>query len=134
MNDETKPVIKDDFEDPSVGENFGGSYPRLNLEQGATSGMLSFIKDDELEIKDDSEGAQPGAKKTLVLHVLQDLDSGALCTCPIGAVMDNVWLEANVKKGDVFRVKRYADQPKKEGRGKGNLMKIYGIKVYSRQK
>lgn len=121
-----------DFENPNVGENFGGSYARLDLNEGQVSQELVYIKEDDIQVRDDSEGAAPGAKKTLKMHVLQDVDSGVLVTSPIGAVFDNVWAEAQIKTGDVFRIKRYSDTVKKEGKGKGNKMKVYGIKVYKR--
>lgn len=122
----------DDFENPDVGENFGGSYPRLDLNEGQTSAMLEYIKDADIEVRDDSEGAEPNAKKVLEMHVLRDINSGVLCTSPIGAIFDNCWDDAKIQKGDHFKIKRYTDTTKKEGKGKGNKMKVYAIKVYTR--
>jgi|SRR3954467_6834925 len=133
MNEQNKKPV-DDFENPDVGENFGGSYARLDLNEDQVSGLLEYIKEADIEVRDDSEGAAPGAKKILEMHVLRDVDSGKLVTSPIGAIFDNCWDEAKIEKGDTFKIKRYADTVKKEGKGKGNKMKVYAIKVLSRVK
>lgn len=127
MSDDIKKP--DDFENPNVGEQFGGSYPRLDLKVDEASGMLSYTgKDTEIEVEDLQDKTK---KKTLKIQVFLDLKSEQLCTAPIGAIWDSVWAEANIKVGDEFRVKRYADVPKK---GTGQNMKVYAIKVYSRAK
>lgn len=128
MSDEKKYNPASDFENPSVGENFGGSFARLELKVDEVSGLMRYVKDTVIEL-DDLQNK--GQKKDHTLQVFEDVKTGLFCTGPIGAIWDNTWLEAKIKHGDLFAVKRYADAVKK---GSIQVMKVYGIKVYERAK
>lgn len=119
------------FEDPNVGEQFGGSYPQLDLQENAVSEELTFVKMTKITV-DDDKSDQPGAKKDLQIPLFQEVASGLLFTGPIGAIFQKCWDEAKIKRGDVFRYKRYPNVEKKAGVGKGNKMEVYSIKVLSR--
>lgn len=125
----TQEELNKDFENPNSGELFGGSYPRLALEPGNVSEELTYVKDTTITLNDPDEDE---GKKDINVKVLQEVASGLLCTAPIGAIFNNTFEDAKIKKGDVFRIKRYPDAEKKEGKGKGNKMQVYGIKVYKR--
>lgn len=117
----------DDFENPNVGETFGGSYPRLELAEGQVSPVLTYVKDTKVQLERDD-----GTTEMVNAPVAQNSDDGKLVALPINAVFKKHWSEANVSVGDTFKVKRYADATKKRGKGAGNKIKVFALKVYSR--
>ncbi len=124
----TSPAIKfnpADFENPNIGETFGGSYPQLNIDEDAVIGPIEYVKDTQIQLEDD------GQPKMVKVAVLKGPD-GVLGTGPISANFVKHFDEANLSVGDVIAIKRYKDVVKKRGKGAGVKMKIYALKVLSR--
>lgn len=117
----------DDFENPNVGETFGGSYPRIELSEGQVSPLLTYIKDSKVQIQNDD-----GTSEMVSSPVVQSADDNKLYTLPISAIFRKHWGEANVNEGDTLKVKRYVDAIKKRGKGAGNKLRVFAVKVYSR--
>jgi len=115
----------DDFENPSIGEAFGGSYPNLELSQGEVSGMLTFVKESKIALQNE-------AGETEILSIPVANDGARLVSLPLNAVFKKHYKEANLNAGDVFRIKRYPDSTKKRGKGAGNIIKVFALKVYTR--
>ena len=126
----TDPVdVSKMFENPNVGETFGGSYEPMKLDEGQTSPLLEFIKTTPIPIKGD-EGEEDKIIEAPVACVVNDPEK--IFSMPIGAVFQKHWKEAGIKKGDRFAFKRYNDATKRHGRGQGNKIQVYAIKVFSR--
>lgn len=115
----------DDFENPNVGESFGGSYSRLELNENEVSGLLEYVKDSKVQVENDN-GPE------IITSPVAKTEEGKLVSLPISAIFRKHWKEANVEKGDKFKIKRYVDVVKKRGKGSGNKLKVYAVKVYSR--
>ena len=125
----TEPVAQngaDDFENPSVGEVFGGSYPRLDLLEGQVSPLLEYVKDSKVQVEND-DGAE------MVAVPVARTPEGQLISLPISAIFRKHWKEANVNVGDTFKIKRYVEAIKKRGKGAGNKLKVFAVKVYTRK-
>lgn len=114
-----------DFENPNIGETFGGSYPALVIDEDAVIGPVEYVKDTQIQLEDDG---QPKMVKVAVLKG----PGGILGTGPISANFVKHFEEANLSPGDVIAIKRYKDVTKKRGKGAGVKMKIYALKVLSR--
>jgi hypothetical protein len=117
----------DDFENPNIGEVFGGSYPRLDLTEGSVSPLLTYVKDTKINLEDQKN---PGT------YISQKVPLGAdgdlIVSMPICSIFKKNWEEANIGVGDTFKVKRYPDTTKRRGAGAGNKMQSFAVKVYSR--
>lgn len=117
----------DDFENPNVGETFGGNYPRIELVEGQVSPLLTYIKDSKVQITNDD-----GSTEMISAPVVQSAEDSKLYTLPISAIFRKHWGEANMAEGDTLKIKRYTDATKKRGKGAGNKLKVYAVKVYTR--
>ena len=125
----TTPI--DDFNDPSIGELFGGSFPPLELEQNQVSPMMTFIRTTKIPVKNE----ETGATDVKELPVCQLETDGKLYALPMSAIFQKHWDEAQIKEGDKLKLKRYPDAIKKRGAGAGKVaMKVYAVKVYERKK
>jgi hypothetical protein len=119
----------DDFEDPNVGETFGGSYDRLNLSENEVSPLLTYVKNTKIQLEDQKE---PGKFVMVSVPVARSSD-GKLFSLPIDAIFVKNWKEAAMDEGDTFKVKRCPDATKARGAGAGRKMRSFAIKVYSRK-
>jgi hypothetical protein len=118
-----------EFNDNSVGEMFGGSFPLIALEENQVSPLLEYTKDTKVPIEVDGKSE---IKTIPVASVVGNPDA-PMVSMPISAIFVKNWKEADIKIGDQFHVGRYPDAIKKRGVGKGNKMKVYGLKVMKRK-
>lgn len=119
------------FETSKEGEVFGGSYPRLELTPGDCSVALIYMKDTEIPLDDGVD--DKGLPKTKMQTVyVAETPKGALVSCPIAAIFMKHFKEADIQKGDTFRIQRYVDATKKRGKGSGNKMQVYAVMVTAR--
>jgi hypothetical protein len=116
----------DDFENPNVGESFGGNYPRIELAENTVSPLLTYSKDSKVQVENDN------GMEVISAPVALNSEDGKLYSLPISAIFRKHWKEADVQPGDTFRFKRYVDAVKKRGKGAGNKLKVFAIKVYTR--
>lgn len=129
-------VRPDIFENAKVGETFGGSYTRLELQPGEVSKPLVYLKDAKVPIE--KEEMVNGVKVTTTemkrMQVLQVADGSenTLYSTPISSIFQKHWDEAQIKENDVIWIKRYPDAEKKRGLGKGNKMQVFAINVLVR--
>lgn len=129
---ENAPVIANavtDFDDETTGEVVGASYPRLELMQNQVSMKLEYVKEQVLVLPSQDN---PKEMEELKVPCAKGVDDGVIYALPVSAIFKKNLAESNLDKGDVFAFKRYTDAVKKHGRGQGNKMRVYGIKVYSR--
>lgn len=119
------------FETSDEGELFGGSYPRLMLNPNDVSAPLIYRKDTEIPLDGGKDENGNETTKMQTVYVVE-VPSGELVTCPIAAIFMKHFKEANIEKGDTFRIKRYPDASKKRGRGAGKPMQVYAVRVTSR--
>jgi hypothetical protein len=117
----------DDFENPNVGEVFGGSYDRLTLTENEVSPLFTYVKDTKIQLEDQKNPGTYISEKVPVGEA-----GGKLISMPICAIFKKNWKEANVQSGDTFKVKRYPNTTKRRGAGAGNKMESFAVKVYSR--
>lgn len=110
--------------DQTQGEDYGGSSEILYIEEGEVVGPLTFV------------AARPNvdlgnAMGTVTMYEAKD-SQNAVWRLPIAANFRRQAEAANLQRGDTFAVKRLEDQVKKHGKGKGNPMEMYAIKVLKR--
>jgi DNA helicase TIP49 (TBP-interacting protein) len=65
------------------------------------------------------------------VHTATDPGNNTL-RLPISATFVRAIDQAGVKRGDVFAVHRWEDVIKKSGKGKGQTMPVYSVKVITR--
>lgn len=109
--------------DMTDGEVFGGSADILKLDPGIAAGPLSYEGVDEKKLELDGDKVD--------VHVGRD-GSGKRWRLPLSTSFRNQIGEAKLAKGDTFFLRRLDDAVKKKGKGKGNPMKIFQIKVTKR--
>lgn len=129
-NASANPAPVDDFENPNIGEMFGGTYPQLALGENEVSPLLTFVKNTKIQIENPDK---PGEYEMRPVPVASSGNDGKLYSLPISAIFRRLWDEAKMNEGDTFKIKRYPDATKKRGRGAGNKMKNFAMKVYSRK-
>jgi len=66
------------------------------------------------------------------VHTAKNTKTEDVYRLPIQATFLRAIDQAGLKRGDVFGVKRFEDQIKKRGKGAGNPMAIFAIKVFTR--
>lgn len=123
MSDEEKAArtyMADEAAWDSGGEEFGGKSEILVLEVGEVAGPFTYIGNQEM-VTDLGE--------TTVHLASKDDETFRL---PIQATFQRAIDQAGLTRGDTFLVKRFEDQTKKKGKGAGNPMAIYGIRVKTR--
>lgn len=116
----------DDFENPSIGEAFGGNYPRIELSEGQVSPLMTYAKNSKVQVENDN------GIEIINAPVCTNADDGKLYSLPISAIFRKHWTEAQMQPGDTFKFKRYTDAVKKRGKGAGNKLKVFAVKVYTR--
>ncbi len=110
--------------DEGAGESFGGSSEILMLAEDEVAGPLTYVTL--------RRGVDLGNNMGLVdIHEAKDSE-GDLWRLPIASNFRRQAESANLRSGDVFGIKRLLDATKKHGKGKGNAMEMYAIKIVSR--
>ena len=109
--------------DSTQGEVFGGSADILKLEIGEVAGPLSYVGLSEKKLELDGDKVD--------VHTARDA-SCKLWRLPLSASFRNQLLESKLGAGDSFLARRVEDSVKKKGKGKGNMMKIYQVKILAR--
>lgn len=117
-----------DFENPAVGETFGGSYARLELAEKSVSPILKYVKDTKIQLESQEEAGKFVMQK---VPVASDPE-GTLLSMPIDAIFVKNFKEADIQVGDTFVVARYPDATKARGKGAGRKMRSFAVKVLSR--
>jgi len=109
--------------DSAEGETFGGDADILRLDVGQVAGPLTYEGRDQkgLELEGDKVDVHLGRDR-----------AGKLWRLPLSASFRNQLAESKLAEGDTFLVRRNEDAIKKKGKGKGNPMKIFQIKVTAR--
>lgn len=113
-------VAPDAF-DNIPGEVYGGTSDILMLEIGEAAGPLTYTGHREVDL-----GLGP-----VVLHEAKDSE-GKAWRLPIAANFVRQLETANINRDDVFIVKRIEDAIKQRGKGKGNPMQMYVVKITKR--
>jgi len=109
--------------DSAEGETFGGDADILKLEVGQIAGPLKYEGRDAKGLELDGEKVD--------VHTGRD-NAGKLWRLPLSASFRNQLTESKLGEGDTFLVRRNEDAIKKKGKGKGNPMRIFQIKVTAR--
>lgn len=104
-----------------AGEEYGGKSEILAIEEGEVAGPLAYVGHQQMTTE---------LGETTV-HLGTNSDN-ELLRLPIQATFLRAVDQAALNRGDIFLVKRFADQEKKRGKGAGNQMAIYGLKVIKR--
>ncbi|MDE2102577.1 MAG: hypothetical protein KGL39_35345 [Patescibacteria group bacterium] len=107
--------------DSMKGEEFGGKSEILILQVGEIAGPLTYVGHQEMTTDLGDTTVHTATTK-----------SGEQVRLPIQATFLRALDQAGVVRGDSFMVKRFEDQVKKKGKGAGNPMAIYGVKVIDR--
>lgn len=119
-----RPYIKDDSEkawDAFDGQEFGGQAGIVDVKENEVAGPFTYTGHQEIV-------TDLGA---VTVHTGTD-DDGAQWRLPIQATFLRAVDQARLQMGDKFAIKRYDDTVKKRGKGAGNPMAIYAIKVLER--
>lgn len=109
--------------DSAEGETFGGDADILKLDVGQIAGPLTYEGRDAKGLELDGEKVD--------VHTGRDA-AGKLWRLPLSASFRNQLTESKLAEGDTFLVRRNEDAIKKKGKGKGNPMKIFQVKVTKR--
>jgi hypothetical protein len=107
--------------DSNSSPEFGGQSDILELEVGEIAGPLVYIGHTDMTLE----------SGPVRVHQAQTTD-GETVRCPIATAFLRSFDQATIEKGDTFAIKRYEDTVKKSGRGKGQNMHIYAVKVLKR--
>lgn len=111
----------------SVGEQFGGSHPVVELAAGQSSPYLVYERQTECTFPDDS-----GVPRMEKVFLFQDPFTGQKFAGPVSAVFSKNMVESKVESGDIVRISRWADATKKQGKGAGKPMRVFSVTVYVR--
>ena len=109
--------------DQAPGETFGGNADILKLEVGQIAGPLTYSGIDAKALELDGEKVD--------VHTARD-GGGKLWRLPLSASFRNQLTESKLASGDTFYFRRLEDAVKKKGKGKGNPMRIFQVKVTAR--
>lgn len=107
--------------DSAEGQEFGGSSGILDLKVGEVAGIFTYTGHQQINTE---------LGETTV-HTALDED-GAQWRLPIQATFLRAVDQARLGMNDKFAVRRDEDVKKKRGKGAGNMMAIYAIKVIER--
>lgn len=109
--------------DQTDGETYGGNADILKLDVGQIAGPLTYAGLDEKALELDGEKVD--------VHCARD-GAGKLWRLPLAASFRRQIIESKLAEGDTFLVRRVEDAVKKKGKGKGNPMRIFQIKITAR--
>jgi hypothetical protein len=118
-----KPIDAAAF-DQLDGESYGGGANYLQLEIGSVGGPFVF-KEIRPQVKLSKEG------EPVDIPVGTDAN-GKDIDLPVATIFRNQVEEAELNAGDVIYIRREPDAIKQKGKGKGNKMQVYSLKVVSR--
>lgn len=114
-------VMDPDKFDDLKGQEYGGQSDLLSIEAGECAGPFTYCGHSQITTE--------LGETTSHLAFNEDGDQIRL---PIQATFLKAIDQARIAVGDVFAIKRWDDQEKKKGKGAGNMMAIYSVKVISR--
>jgi hypothetical protein len=117
---EARAYIVDDSAWTAAGEEFGGKSDILIIQVGEIAGPFNYVGHQQMTTE--------LGETTVHLATLKD----ETMRLPIQATFIRAVDQAGLKRGDTFLIKRFEDQEKKRGKGAGNQMAIYGVKVLKR--
>lgn len=101
---------------------YGGQSDILELEVGEIAGPLEYVGFQTMNLESGEVKVQ--------LAVTPDKET---LRCPISASFLRSFDQAGITIGDTFAIKRNEDTEKKGGKGKGQMMHIYSVKVLSKK-
>ena len=115
------PLATEQQWEQAKGQEYGGSAGILKLEPGQIAGPLVYHGHQQIttELGDTT------------VHLGSDEDNEQW-RLPISATFVRAMDQANLRPGDKFLTRRLPDQTKKRGKGAGNPMAMYAIKVIER--
>lgn len=113
--------------DPKVwdqleGETYGGQSPILVIHPGQIVGPITFNAQNTVKGDDGGEMVQTTG-----------LVDGKTHRLPLSASFTRACQDAALAPGDTFYLQRHEDVEKKKGKGVGQMMAIYELKVTSRK-
>jgi len=117
-----RPYIQaSEYWDEQEGQEFGGASGILELQVGEVAGPFTYTGHQNMttELGDTT------------VHTGND-EEGNQWRLPIQATFLRAIDQARISMGDKFAVKRLDDVKKKRGKGAGNMMAIFAIKVLER--
>lgn len=103
------------------GEEFGGKADILILKVGEIAGPLTYVGHQKMTT----------SLGETTVHLATNKE-GETMRLPIQATFLRSIDQGGLVRGDTFLVKRFEDQIKKQGKGAGNPMAIYGVKIKTR--
>lgn len=112
------PVMSAEAWDAIETPEYGGQADIMALEEGEIGGPFTYVGHQPMRLDD----------KDVTVHIGQT-EEGTNMRLPISASFLRSIDQAKLAPGDKFAVKRNEDVIKKNGKGKGNPMQIYSIKV-----
>lgn len=115
------PTMDESAWDAVEGSEFGGQADIMSLDVGEIGGPFLYIGFQPMRLED----------KDVTVHIGQTSE-GVNMRLPISASFLRSVDQAKLVPGDKFAVKRNEDVAKKNGKGKGNMMQIYSLKVIER--
>ncbi len=117
------PTVDQAAWDNAEGQEYGGQSDILKMKVGEIAGPLVYVGHQQIETDLGSA----------TVHLATD-EEEEQWRLPISATFIRCVDQANLKQGDTFLVRRLDDQQKKRGKGKGNAMAIFALKVTQRVK
>jgi len=115
------PVVDESAWDSADGQEFGGSADIMLIQPGQIAGPFEYQGHQQITTD---------LGETTV-HLGADED-GNQWRLPIQATFIKAVDQSGMRRGDRFLVRRLANQTKKKGKGAGNEMAIYAVKVIER--
>jgi hypothetical protein len=114
-------ISREEF-DKAPGESYGGQSAILQIEPNTAAGPFRYA------------GSQPMITELgqTTVHLATDVESQNQIRLPISATFLRAMDWAEMGIGDVFYVLRESDTVKKTGKGKGNMIPVYKLKVVKR--
>jgi hypothetical protein len=108
--------------DQTSGPEFGGQADILAIQIGEVAGPFEYMGHQPMVLE---------GNKQITVHLGMDSRDDTI-RLPIAASFLRAIDQAEIIKGDKFLIKRFDDQKKKSGIGKGQNMQIFAIKPTSR--
>lgn len=100
---------------------FGGQADIMALEVDEIGGPFEYVGHQPMRLED----------KDVTVHIGLTTE-GTNMRLPISASFLRAVDQAKLAPGDTFAIKRNDDVKKKNGKGKGNMMQIYSVKVLTK--
>jgi hypothetical protein len=119
------------FDNPDIGESFGGQFDRMEIGIGEVSPYLQYVRTSSMVMENIVDGK---IESNTVQIVLARTDDGHIYSHPIGAIFLKNFKDAAMLPGDIFAYRRGSDVKIKKGRGAGKEVPSYEIKVVLRNK